>query len=248
VGAGAGTSVLEPSERDRIEERVRALRRRVYGRDPRPEDVAALAAALAEIRPVRAEPAVARTEPEAPGPVTPPAPSGPGVVARVVAVVRAVPPRVLLTGLAVTVLGALAGVAGLLLVGRPSAADADPAAPHYVPTIAVAADTALLGRPARPDDRPTALIGPDLVGSSFRRLVAYPAAGVSLWAARDRFGEACLAVVDTYYRTACADPQTVRESGLVLTWSSGPGYPASTTEDYTAVWRDGLLGAGRTAR
>ena len=85
-------------------------------------------------------------------------------------------------------------------------------------------------------------MGPDLVSASFRRLAAYPAAGVTLWAARDRFGDTCLVVADTYYRTACADAATEAEDGLVVSWSGGPGYPASTTESYTAV---GAPGASR---
>ena len=103
----------------------------------------------------------------------------------------------------------------------------------------------MLARAARSADHPIALVGPDLVSASFRRLAAYPAAGVTLWAAHDRFGDTCLVVADTYYRTACAEAATVARDGLVLGWSGGPGYPASTTESYTAVWRSGRLTAGR---
>ncbi|HEY0374931.1 MAG TPA: hypothetical protein VGC94_09045, partial [Amnibacterium sp.] len=51
MGTGAGMIALEQSDPDRVEERIRALQRRVYGRDPSPEDVTALAAALDRLRP-----------------------------------------------------------------------------------------------------------------------------------------------------------------------------------------------------
>jgi hypothetical protein len=249
VGTGAGTDALEPSVPDRVDERIRGLRRRVYGRDPRPEDVAALAAAHAELRPAPPEPVMAPTA-AADRPARPPGepqvlPSG--VLARRIALVRSLPPRLLLAGVAVAVIAALAGAGALLLIDRPSAADADPATPRYTPVLSVAADPSVLGRPALAADSTTTLVGPDLAVRSFRRLVAYPAAGVTIWAARDRFGDTCLVVADTYYRTACADPSTVKASGLVLVWSSGPGYPPSSTESYTAVWRNGRLRAGRSA-
>jgi hypothetical protein len=249
VGAGAGTVSLEPPDRDRIEQRIRGLRRRVYGREPRPEDVVALAEALAELSAARREPVagLGAGDAAAEGPVAPAAvPPAPGVVARASALAHALPPRLLAAGAAVAAIGALAGAAGLLLVDRPSAADAAPGEPHYTPAVSVAADPAVLDRPARAADRTTALVGPDLAIRSFRRLAAYPAAGVTVWAARDRFGETCLVVADTYYSTACADPATVEATGLVLAWSAGPGYPQSTTESYTAVWRDGRLRAGRS--
>lgn len=251
VGIGAGTMGQEPADRDRIAERIRVLRARVYGRDPRPEDVAALTAALAEQVAARPAPATAHRL-DVPAETSPPPAGTPraathGVVALAAASARAVPPRVLLTGVAVAVIAALAGAAGLLIVEHPVAADADPAAPRTTAAVSVAADPALLDHAARSVDRSTALVGPDLVRSSFRRLAAYPAAGVTIWAARDRFGETCLVAVDTYYRTACADAATLDAAGLVLQWSAGPGFPASTTESYTAVWRDGRLVAGRSA-
>jgi len=249
VGTGAESIVREPADRDRIEQRIRLLRARVYGRDPRPEDVAALAAALAELPapPAAAGPApVERVESSVEEP-SPPSAAAPGVLASAVASVRAVPPRVLLTGIAVAVIAALAGAAGLLIVDRAGAADARPAAPRPAAGISVAADPAVLDRAARVADRSAALVGPDLVRSSFRRLAPYPAAGVTIWAARDRFGETCLVAVDTYYRTACADAATLDTAGLVLQWSAGPGFPASTTAGYTAVWLHGRLVAGRSS-
>ncbi len=245
MGTGAGTVGREPEDRDRIEQRIRLLRPRVYGRDPRPEDVAALAAALAELPAAPAAPQPVYHV-EAPGEEPLPA-AAPGVLASAAATVRAVPSRVLLTGAVVAVVAALAGAAGLLIVEHPAAADAEPAAPRSAAAVSVAADPAVLDHAARPADRSTALVGPDLVHSSFRRLAAYPAAGVTIWAARDRFGDICLVAVDTYYRTTCADAATLDSAGLVLQWSAGPGFPASTTESYTAVWRQGRLVAGRSA-
>jgi hypothetical protein len=248
VGTGAGTIALEQSDPDRIEERIRALRRRVYGRDPSPEDVAALSAALGQLRPDPAEPVSVRAGSAEPARGEPSAERAPlpsrGVLATWWALLVAVPPRVLLTGVAVTVVAALAGAGALLLLERPASADADPVAARFVPAISVGADPAVLLRPRGPADRTTSLAGPDLVVASFRRLAAYPAAGVTIWAARDRFGETCLVVADTYYRTACADATTAKASGLVLVWSAGPGYPPSTTLSYTAVWHDGRLRAG----
>jgi hypothetical protein len=248
VGTGAGSVGHDPSDRERIEERIRALRSRVYGRDPRPDDVAALAAALAELPPAPAGPGAEAGPIARPLDETPPPVPQPRALSRALAAVRALSPQVLLAGTGIALVAALAGATGLLLVDRPSAADAAPVTQRFIPAISVAADPALLRRPAGSADRTTALVGPDLLAGSFRRLVAYPAAGVTLWAARDRFGQTCLVAADIYYRTACADAATVKASGLVLVWSSGPGDPASTTESYTAVWRGGRLRAGRSAR
>jgi hypothetical protein len=239
---------LEQSDPDRVEERIRALQRRVYGRDPSPEDVTALAAALDRLRPDPPQPVLTGAGSAAPAAGESPADAAPlpapGGLATWWALLATVPPRVLLTGVTVAVVAALAGAGALLLVERPASADADPVAARFTPAISVRADPAVLQRPAGSADRTTSLVGPDLVVGSFRRLAGYPAAGVSVWAARDRFGETCLVVADTYYRTACADATTAKATGLVLAWSSGPGYPPSTTESYTAVWRDGRLRAG----
>ncbi len=163
---------------------------------------------------------------------------------RALATLRTVPRRLLVAVVAVAAVGGLAG-AGTAAVAAGTGSTEPRGAPRFAATIDVAAAAGVLRTPARSGDHPAALVGPDLVSASFRRLAAYPAAGVTLWAARDRFGDTCLVVADTYYRTACADAATEAEDGLVVSWSGGPGYPASTTESYTAVWRSGRLTAGR---
>lgn len=244
MGTGAGKVGREPADPDGIEQRIRVLRTRVYGRDPRPEDVAALAAALAELHAVSA--AAARGDEARVGEPPPASGPAPGVLTSTAASVRSVTPRLLLTAVAVAVIAALAGAAGLLIVEHPAAADADPAAPRSTAAVSVPADPAVLDHAARSVDLSTALVGPDLDRGSFRWLASYPAAGVTIWAARDRFGQVCLVAIDTYYRTACADAATLGAAGLVLQWCAGPGFPASTAESYTAVWRHGRLVAGRS--
>ena len=242
TGAGTGTTA---GTRSAADERIRALRLRVYAPDASGADVAALAEALAASAPpppVPDEPAEQPAEADVPparAPLATPA-------ARVLATLRALPPRLLAAVVGVAVLGALAG-AGTAAVAAGTGSGGPRAAPRFAVTIDVAAPAAVLTAPAGSEDHPTALVGPDLVSASFRRLAGYPAAGVTLWAARDRFGDTCLVVADTYYRTACADAATVAKDGLVVGWSGGPGYPASTTESYTAVWRSGRLTAGRAA-
>jgi hypothetical protein len=246
TGAGTGTTAGTTSAAD--DARIRALRSRVYGPDATQVDIAALAEALAAVAPPSPpalDEAVESARQPAAAPAAPAAPAPPQP-ATALAVLRRVPPRLVVGMVAVAALGALAG-AGTAAVAA-GTGSADPrAVPSFSATIDVPAPAGVLARPARSGDHPTALVGPDLVNGSFRRLAAYPAAGVTLWAARDRFGQTCLVVADTYYRTACADAATVAKDGLVIGWSGGPGYPASTTESYTALWRAGRLTAGRSA-
>lgn len=246
VGTAAGIdAVLRPPGDAALEERIRVLRRRVYGPDARPEDVAALSASLAELpAPVvetplslPAEPGTGEKVPEA----TPD--HGESSRQRFGVALRAVPPRLLAGGLGLAVLAAAVG-AGIALLPQAAAPAAAAAAPRFKTALDVPADPSVLAHPAGTGDEQAALPGPELVGDSFRRLADYPAAGVTLWAARDRLGDTCLVAADTYFRTACADPATFAATGAALTWSAGPGYPASTTVAYTAVWRHGRLLAG----
>ena len=247
MSTGAGTGTTAGTRHAADDERIRALRSRVYGPDASEADIAALAEALAAAAPPLAEADEAHAPVETgPQPARATMPPAPAPAPRALAALRKVPPRLLVAAAVVAALGALAG-AGTAAVAAGTGSAGPRAAPRFAATIDVAAPAAVLARPARSGDHPTALVGPDLVSGSFRRLAAYPAAGVTLWAARDRFGQTCLVVADTYYRTACADAATVAKDGLVIGWSGGPGYPASTTESYTAVWRSGRLTAGRSA-
>jgi hypothetical protein len=194
-----------------------ALRAAVYRPGATALDVAAFERAVEELR---TEEVPGTTPGAAPGEV----PGGSGAaVHRLQAAEEAHEPRprrpstrrtAALAAIAVTLTGAVAGAAIVLLARPPDTSASVPTVVH----ISTTAGDAVFARPQRAADRPGVRLDPSLVPGSLRRLLT--AGRIQVYAAQDLRGRRCLVGLQGGTVTSCVAPDRFRRAGLLLLWSS----------------------------
>lgn len=212
-----------------------ALRRRVYGPDAAPGDVARLAALHEQVECDRVEARRARSVAmaDSAAAVATAPPSGPAVggepksirTARTWARIR-----VASIALGCTALGV--GVGALIGVLEPGAGDGP--AVGATNGVVTTVDPSIVLHPTGSPAEVGVILSPQIVPSTVAVLLALDTDRPALFAARDRLGDVCLLVSREFVTAACVPPADFQRSGVTLQWTAdltGPGRVASWLPD-----------------